>query len=322
MSSLLVLLSLTCVDIFAEEASEAFTDIMQTAPTGPQIPRAHLAKKPASPIMEADTPPTGSLPRSAHKYTFNGRRSTTQSTAMEHTRPLEHHPTEQRSTETVKSVMSERRPRTPETLDETQKPFRPRAFTFPGKIQRPSISLSKNVNHKRSAEHVSETDKSDNAARVRLYRTKVDCHVATTKEKTSSQTSPRKSSAFQRDQLISPTPRTAGNSQQIIQFRKHSAVQRRIVYVQKSKDTEKCHESSNDDDAIHTVVKHLTSRPARTNRFTRTGSQHDGGVLEEAVTDIPRPPTRPISSMKSPLPANFRAATPVFPALAPDSGKR
>lgn len=203
-----------------------------------------------------------------------------------------------------------------------EEPFRPRASTFPGKTQRPAITTNKLKRDKSAKEN---SEQIETAHPVRIYKSKTDHDDKRTLRRDVIQrpTSPvfRQESPYQsvRETMVSPTSRCSRNSQPLVQFRKHSGIQRRIANSQKAREIESSRDSLHDDE-VSSVSKHMLSRPTRTNRFTRAslpvGSANTETIMEQ-VSEISCPtPSRPISSLNSPAQTfNFRSATPVLPSL-------
>ncbi|XP_052809169.1 MAP/microtubule affinity-regulating kinase 4-like [Mya arenaria] len=308
----------------SEDTDDTFSDILQTKVTTPvmQIPRATLTTKPQNKdggdVHRAST----NLPRVAKKYAVSNRRNTAPNTTE-----IGESPENKPEMEQTHKTRTEKRSAT-ETSAEKEDIFRPRASTFPGKIQRPTLAINKLVKDKSDQVMSNEKGKTENLSRGRLYKSKMDNHV--TREHVTSPTGHvGKGSMYVREYVPSPSPRQTGTSQQLIQFRKHSGVQRRIAIAHKSRDADivGSHDSINEDEASSHVGKSFTSRPAMTNRFTRVSKAHNHNKVDrvvEFVTDISQPNTRPVSSLNMPTSNNFRSATPILPSLTPsfDSNRR
>ncbi|WAR07491.1 HUNK-like protein, partial [Mya arenaria] len=260
-----------------KDTDDTFSDILQTKVTTPvmQIPRATLTTKPQNKdggdVHRAST----NLPRVAKKYAVSNRRNTAPNTTE-----IGESPENKPEMEQTHKTRTEKRSAT-ETSAEKEDIFRPRASTFPGKIQRPTLAINKLVKDKSDQVMSNEKGKTENLSRGRLYKSKMDNHV--TREHVTSPTGHvGKGSMYVREYVPSPSPRQTGTSQQLIQFRKHSGVQRRIAIAHKSRDADivGSHDSINEDEASSHVGKSFTSRPAMTNRFTRVSKAHNHNKVD------------------------------------------
>ena len=320
----------TCFLYLISEQNEHFTDILQTKGTNGQvrIPRASSPMK-SKKEHSNDTSHATLLPRVANKYVLGNRKGTSPNVLPNS------HDVKPEQNETKPSVKHEHKqvqnaPKhngklsATETTDMDEDEFRPRASTFPGKVQRPVTTIQKLMIDRGGIE---QTDKSDGHVKTRVYRTKTDPSSSSKREIIDNRlNSPvsRRESPFQKEGFRSPTPRHTGNPPILLQYRKNPAVQKRFSSVNKTKEGESSKDSIHEEDISISSGKHIISRPSRTNKFYRisTGNHtaRDETVVNEHVTELSS--AQPNSARNAT--ANFRSATPVLPSLSlnTENGKR
>lgn len=271
-----------------------------------QIPRA------SSPVkhkkdQSIENAQTTHLPRVANKYVLGSRRITAPDVIPQCV-----------NTNINQSVQNTTdKQSVDEATNDLEEPFRERASTFPGKVQRPVVTINNLLKDRNGNEH---NEKSDVVVKTRVYRTKTDPLSSSKRDHGAiTPTSPisRLGSPFQKEGVVAPAQKT-GNTHHLFQYRRHSGIQRRIVNAHKHKDAETSKDSMQEDDVSVSTGKHILSRPSRTNRFSRvsTGS-HTAREDAVVLTDISS--TRPLSSRNAS--SNFRSATPVLPSLHTDKRK-
>jgi hypothetical protein len=304
--------------IFFSEQDGQFTDISHSKGTNGyvRIQRANSPVK-AKKELTSDTPQPTHLPRVANKYVLGNRKvmspnvlPNTQDVKPDQnvTKPK----TEQKQDENTSKHNGKLS--ASETTDIDEEEFRPRASTFPGKVQRPVTTIQKLMTERGN---IDQSDRSEGPVKTRVYRTKTDPSSNSKKEIMDNRLSSpvcRRESPFQKEGFRSPTPRHTGNPPILLQYRKNPAAQRRET----SKD------SIQEEDISISSGKHILSRPSRTNKFYRisTGNHtaRDDTVVNEQVTEISS--AQPNSARNATV--NFRSATPVLPSLSvnTENGKR
>ncbi|XP_045196682.2 hormonally up-regulated neu tumor-associated kinase homolog isoform X2 [Mercenaria mercenaria] len=308
------------------ENEEVFTDILQTKGTNGyvKIPRA---SSPMKPVAHDKTQATY-LPHVANKYVLGNRRVTppnvpAQSPDNKIDQNVLKHDVKLSDNKPDHTVSKHNgKLSATETTDAADEQFRPRAATFPGKIQRPVTTIQKLMKDRGEIE---PSDKADGSVKTRVYRTKTDPTNNSRRDYIENRPSTpvsRRGSPFQMDGVQSPTPRHTRNTQILLQYRKKSTFQRRIANVNKTKDGETSKDSIHEEDISIPSGKHVLSRPSRTNKFYRTSAgshtAREDTVVNEHVTEISKP-----TSARN-VPVNFRSATPVLPSLSlqHENGKR
>lgn len=194
-----------------------------------------------------------------------------------------------------------------ETTEVPNEPFRPRASTFPGKIQRPMTTIQKIM---KDRDRIEVNEKSDGSAKTRVFRTKTD-PLSHSKRDDVDNTPGSPTSRRGSHGSTSPTQR------QSLQYRKHSSIQRRIMTAHKAKEDEMSKDSIQEEDVSFSACKHVLVR--RTNKFTRVSAGSHTAREETVVEQVTElTPPRPSSTV------TFRSATPVLPSLMlqNENGKR
>lgn len=204
-----------------------------------------------------------------------------------------------------------------DTCDTEEEQFRPRASTLPGNLDRPDVLLDKLLKEHNNDE---SKEKTGGAVKTKLYKNKSDSKNSSNKDNSDGN---RRGSPYQRDVSRSPGPRSTSTGQPMVQFRKHPpGIQRRIISTQRTKDNDESKDSIHEDDISISTIKHILSRPSRTNRFIRVPPANSIAREERAVLEH----VSEILSARiaSPRPANLRSGTPMLPILSPNSevGKR
>lgn len=306
---------------FPEEADVPFSDILQTKGTNGviQIPRAITPVKPQKHTTANDPCQTQTthLPRVADKYVLGNKRTVPTKTSYQKS--------EVKSAEKENAINNDTRDiaeqveklSVTDTTNSREEPFRQRASTFPGKTQRPSIKINKLVRDNSGKEN---SEQSSPTMRIYKSKTEHEDRRSVRRDSIPKSVSPvfRQSSPYQnvRESVVSPTlatGRTSRNSQPLAQFRKHSAIQRRIANSQKAREHDGSRDSMHDDE-----VSAITKRPIRINRFLRAqipSSNSNNETIMEQVSEITCPTPRPVSSLNVTAQSNFRSATPVLPSL-------
>lgn len=305
--------------IFSEDADAPFSDILQTKGTNGviQIPRAISPQKPHF-TNEPDHPSGTHLPRVANKYVCDSQKPP--STKISTNNDVKSTEPESGTNDVIDDVDSAEKRSATEAMSPREEPFRERASTFPGKTQRPSVTIHKPGKDKSGKETCEHTEVSPS---VRIYKSKTDHEdrrmIRRDSLKPASPVS-RQGSPYHvaRETMVSPTGRTCSNAQHVIHFRKHSGIQRRIANSQKAREAEVSRDSLHDDE-ISAITKHVLSRPARTNRFSRapvSTAKANNATIMEHLSEITSPTPRPVSSLNiSGQTNNFRSATPALPSL-------
>ncbi|KAL4233636.1 hypothetical protein ACF0H5_008318 [Mactra antiquata] len=282
---------------------DGFTDILQTKGTNVvvQIPRASPSHKKEN-IGEKYT---SAQLRVSNKY-VSGRKAQT-------TLSCEQNSVDNKSDRSASKDL-EKQPG--DVCENEEDEFRPRASTFPGKLDRPDVLLEKLLKEQNNDE---SKEKTNGAVKMKTNKNKSDTINISNKESSDAN---KRGTPYQRELARSPAPR-AGTGQTLVQFRKHpSGVQRRIIRAQKPPDNVS-EDSIQEDEISVSTIKHILSRPSKTKRFIRVppvnnNVAHDERAVLEHVSEILS------ARIGSPRPSNFRSATPMLPMLSPnfETGKR
>ncbi|KAH3729187.1 hypothetical protein DPMN_055153 [Dreissena polymorpha] len=311
--------------LFPDAADDAFSDIMQTKGTNDifKIPRVQSPiKKPKNDEVVDNQPVDAELnqtvlPKVANKNMTNGLNSATSNSLKPALAASE--TVEINETDVHLDTSLQHKPgksSATNAVNESDEPFRPRASTFPGKVQRPNVKVEKTLPHTITID--SGENKTVTSPRSRLYRPH--------RENIGSSPIPvsRRGSVPNRDHLQSPTHMITGTSSNKVQFRKQSGIHRRIAYVQKSKELQEESHDSIQDELTGGIGKHLLSRKSMTNRFVRLSrngpnfNRRDNSSVVEHLTDLNHAHThRPNASLNVTVNNNVRSATPKFPSLTP-----
>ena len=294
---------------------ETFTDLLQQKVTDVNNQRAFSPEKPRSDDSNNNSQVPNCLPNVAQKYIKRIKTVNTLTTAEARTRT----PT------SGMEIRREDRLSGAESTDHEDSQFRPRASTFPGKIQRPKIVIDKLSREK-------QTDQT-NCTNGTSYQTKTKPSetVSPTPEPSkvkinnlvTAPSSPRTrrkylhhSENFSGSNSQGNTPRS---NQHMFYTRKFQ--QRRtlnVTHLQASKERDTKHE----EEMGGYLSKHVLSRPTRNNRIPRVtlGIQgKDEPMVVENLAELSLTASRALSSRNTNLSGTStnRSLTPGLPSLNP-----
>ena len=286
--------------------AEPFTDIMAVRNANePTIPRV---KSPVRTHKDGQTtsPLTRNVPSSAKKYIQYSQRRTTLHSAIERSKDT----TKQSENTSTSLGNEEEKENQLETTTSDDEQFRKRAFSFPGKIQRPKVAVNKLIQQR--AENESNVDnvnmksnKDNNVNKVKNNASddnNVGDNVMKIQYQRHQPQSPvraRRNSAY-RDELLSRSPQPGQKSPTPFYikrpFQRRAQIPSVSLSMQRPSDRVELPSSPEPEGRASPVRQHLT-RPVRTNRIIRARVEvKEELTVDEQVSEISSGSTHPSSS--------------------------
>ena len=286
------------------------------------------------------TSPTGSpyLPNVARKYMYSQHRNNLYSAIdRSEKKPSQN----QEIAETLKEV-----PDNIETRSLDDEPFRKRASTFPGKIQRPAVHINKLIKQrtdddKSCGDNNTDTESDNSAAKSntnkQLHLTQVIVNGNTKKE----------TGSIQREDVTrSPQTGRKGQSPHYVSNVRHT-FQRRIIGINHSQNHNQSNQRQDivqisdardctikdkrlygqrqetvqsDTEGRSSPARQYLARPIRSNKFVRTKlDTKEEYTVDEQVSEISSGSTRPPSSRNTSGSMNSTTGQTPLPSISPNS---
>ena len=288
--------------------AEIFTDIMTVRNINEPIPRAKSPVK-VQKDGQITTPLTRFVPNSAKKYIQYSHRRTTVHSAIERGEDKS-----KQSENTSTSLGNEEEKEIQlENVTNKDEQFRKRAFSFPGKIQRPKVANNKLIQQRLENENTVDKDDSktsnDNSVNDNVVKQQYQRHQPTSPVRA------RRNSAYREEPISrspqpgqkSPTPFYVSSIKRPLQRRVH------IPSVSQSVSA-----SSPEPEGRVSPVRQYLTRPVRTNKIIRERVEiKDELTVDEQVSEISSGSTHPSSSRHTSGSVNSSSGQTGLPSISP-----
>ena len=265
------------------------------------------------------TPLTRNVPSSAKKYIQYSQKRATLHSAIERGKDK----SKQSENTSTSLGNEEEKENQSENIASEDEQFRKRAFSFPGKIQRPKVAINKLIqqrleNEDNAEKGESRTSNDDNGS-DKVVKVQYQRHQPTSPVRA------RRNSAYREEPISrspqpgqkSPTPFYMSTIKRPFQRRAH--IPSVSLSMQRPSDRTEIPSSPEPEGRTSPVRQHLT-RPVRTNRIIRARvDAKDELTVDEQVSEISSGSTHPSSSRHTNGSVNSNSGQTGLPSISPSS---